>query len=337
MVGLIQASFELLEFRLILRVALLLLVAGCSSAQVQKQPEFRQSETQETVQSGPRTEASYPAWFWNTPILEDSLFAVGLSETFARTETSEQHAIANGVESLAKALSVRIKGEYGMLSRRGRPILSGSDMQEEVPSTIHAFVEKHHQVVAKYASPMHTFVLLRLGEKGTAISVSSTASNALPEEPSWMTSLPREPGYIHASGQSNPYYRETESWCAAEENARTSLALTLESKVRGLTKKYREDAGPTLDSTIITVSTDVQLNRAQVVARWKHPEYHTCHVLVRMPFSANTEAITNLVKSILTEESQQEPTQKSQEEIIQETFHQLDRVNNTEEQGDVMP
>jgi hypothetical protein len=210
-------------------------------------------------------------------------------------------------------------------------------MQEEVSSTVHDFVGKHHQVVAKYASPIHTFVLLRLGEvessagalshkKGAAIPILSTASTVIPEEPGWVTSLPREPGYLYASGQSNPYYRETESWHAAEEHARVALALTLESKVRGLAKKYRENAQIAVDSTVIVVSTDVQLNRAQVVARWKHPEYHAYHVLVRMPFSANTEAITNLVKSILAEESQEKLPQKSQEEIIQEAFDQLDQL-----------
>ena len=77
----------------------------------------------------------------------------------------------------------------------------------------------------------------------------------------------------------------------------------------------------------ITISTDVQLSRAQVVARWKHPEHQACHVLVRMPLLANTEAITDLVKSVLTDEEPQEKTpQKSQEEIIQEVFDELDRL-----------
>jgi hypothetical protein len=260
------------------------------------------------------------------PSSEDSLFGAGLSEAFAHPETSEQNAIADGITRLAKSLSVGIKGEYGMERKAGRVTFSGSDMQEEVSSTVHDFVERHHQVSAKYASPIHTFVLLRLGEKGAAIPILSTASTVIPEEPGWVTSLPREPGYLYASGQSNPYYRETESWHAAEEHARVALALTLESKVRGLAKKYRENAQIAVDSTVIVVSTDVQLNRAQVVARWKHPEYHAYHVLVRMPCSANTEAITNLVKSILAEESQEKLPQKSQEEIIQEAFDQLDQL-----------
>ena len=145
-----------------------------------------------------------------------------------------------------------------------------------------------------------------------------------------MTSLPKKPGYLYASGQSNPYYRETESWRAAEEHARTALGLIIESKVRGLAKKAREGYQTFTDLTIIKVSTDVQLNRAQIIARWKHPEYQTCHALVRMPFSANKESITNLVKSILAEEPQEAPTEKSQAEVIQEAFDELDRLTSPE-------
>jgi hypothetical protein len=292
MVGSIQASPKLRHFLLTSKVAILLLVMGCASPSVQQKPAVQQ--TRELGQSGARTTVyfqpkqeklpSYPAWFWNMPGSEDSLYAVGLSETFAHAETSEQMAIADGVENLARALSVHIKGEYGMERRGGRLIPSGSDMQEEASSTMRDFAEKHHQVTAKHVSPMHTFVLLRLGEGGTAIPVSSTASTALPEEPGWVTSLPKGPGYIYASGQSNPYYRETESWRSAEEHARVALALNLESNLRGLIRRETIREGGRLhalgDSTIIVVNTDVQLNRVQIVARWKHPKYRTCHVLV---------------------------------------------------------
>ena len=89
---------------------------------------------------------------------------------------------------------------------------------------------------------------------------------------------------------------------------------------------------------VINISTDVQLNRAQVVARWKNSEYGACHVLVRMPVSANTESIKNLVRSVLAEaaqkdsqkESKEKPQEgvvkKSQQEIIQEVFDELDRL-----------
>jgi hypothetical protein len=329
MVGLVQGTSKLRRILLLLETATLLLVVGCASSSVQQKSEFGQSEADAAIvrfRPRPKTERSYPAWFWNMPSSEDSLFAVGLSETFAHAETAEQHAIEDGVTSLARALSVHVKGEYGMISDRGRPMLPGSDVQVEISPTMRAFVEKHHQVVAKHVSPTHTFVLLRLGEKGAAIPVSSIASAALPREPDWVTSLPKKPGYLYASGQSNPYYRETTSWSEAEKRARMELALILESKVWGLIKKERTHRQILEDSTVIDVSTDVQLSNTQVVARWKHPEHHFYNVLVRMPLSANIEAITNLVGSALAEDTQEQPSERPQEEIIQELFDELDQL-----------
>ncbi len=283
-----------------------------------------------TTPSQPK-EASYPAWFWNMPDTEDGLFAVGFSETYAHAETSEQGAIADGVENLAKALSVRIKGEEGVQREGGRVVYSGNDLQEEVSPDTLALVKENHQVVAKYASAQSTFVLLRFGRNVEGSFGGSTpeqrngeasthavpdAATPLPQQPRWVTALPSVPGYLYACGQSNPYYREANSWRAAEKHARIALALSLESKVRGLAKELETQMG-----TISTVSTDVQLNRIQVVARWKHPVYHTYHVLVRMPLSANRAAVTSLVKSILPQ-AQEKP---SQEEIIQRAFDELEQ------------
>ena len=333
MAGSIQAVPKLQKFIIIMsKVTTLLLIMGCGSPAIQEIPEIGQSGSDSTVHfdSRPVLKASYPTWFWNTPTSKDNLFAIGLSETFAHEEASEERAIANGVENLAKSLLVSIKGEYGIVREGGRVTFSGNDMQENMSSTMHSFVEKHHQVVAKCVTPTYTFVLLRLGENGSELSVSSTASTVLPKDPPWVTSLPMESGYMYASGQSNPYYRETNSWRAAEEHARIALALNLESKVRGLAKELDVQTTTGSGSNIITVSTDVELNRVQVVARWKHPEYNTCHVLVRTPLSANTEAITGLVRSVLVEESQEEVPQKSREERIQEVFDELDRLTDPE-------
>ena len=62
-------------------------------------------------------------------------------------------------------------------------------------------------------------------------------------------------------------------------------------------------------------------------------------MLVRMPVSANSESVANLVRSVLAEdakkEAQKKPketaSQKSQMEIIQEVFDELDRLTNPEQ------
>jgi len=209
------------------------------------------------------------------------------------------------------------KPQRGVLRGGSRVLFSGDDIQEEPSPSMLSFVEKHHQVVATYTSPEYTFALLCLGE-GDATIIAESSATTLPPKPGWMTNLPEEPGYIFALGHSNPYYREVNSWCIAEKHARIALALSLESKVRGLAKKLNSSM-----DTISTISTDVQLNRVQVISRWKHPQNNTCHVLVRMPLSANSEAIKNLLKSAL---SQKEGKQKlSREEIIKRAFDELEK------------
>lgn len=312
-------------------ILMLLVVVGCTSPSVKETSELAPKTMAPTAQFQPKpklsAEASYPAWFWNMPHSEDSLFAVGFSETFAHPESSQQNAIKDGIESLAKYLSVHIKGERGVLRDGSRVIFSGADVQEELSPSVLSFVEEHHQVVATCTGKKYTFVLLCLGENADGakrhpeyretLAIPSSAA-PMPSQPSWITTPPKEPGYLYAIGNSNPYYREVNSWRIAEKRARITLAFNLESKIRGLAKKLN-----TSMETISTISTDVQLNRVQVIARWKHPEHKTCHVLVRMPLSANEEAIKNLLKSALSKKEQKQQD-LSQEEIIQRAFDELE-------------
>ncbi|HIE30155.1 TPA: hypothetical protein EYP66_23055 [Candidatus Poribacteria bacterium] len=297
----------------------LLVVVGCAShsAKVMPPTTGRDKESPQ-LQPKPSAEASYPAWFWNMPHFENNLFAVGFSETFFHPENSTKNAIKDGIERLAKYLSVHIKGEHGLLSSGGRIIYSVDNIQEELSPSVLSFVEEHHQVAATYAGKKYTFVLLCLGEGDTKNIAVPLSAAPMPSKPRWVTTLPKKSGYMYALGHSNPYYREVNSWRIAEKNARISLALSLESKVRGLAKQLNASM-----DTISTVSTDVQLNRVQVIARWKHPEHNACHVLVRMPLVANEEAIKNLLKSALSKKEQQQ--ELSQEEIIQRAFDELDR------------
>ena len=335
MFGLIQVASRFRYFVLIPVMLALLLAMGCGSPSSQHKVVPVQGET------GPSRSAkkpSYPSWFWNTPGSGDALFAVGMSEKYERPGASEKYATANGVKNLARSLSAQVKGGRGMERNGGRLIPRGSDMEEEISPEILKFVEEHHSVEATCATPIFTFVLLRVGEGGKTEPISSDSSTALHEEPDWVTALPAKPGYMYAIGESNLYYRETTSWSLAEKRARESLALAVESEIWSLTRRLMENARMIAGHDVINISTDVQLNRAQVVARWKNSEYGACHVLVRMPVSANTESIKNLVRSVLAEaaqkdsqkESKEKPQEgvvkKSQQEIIQEVFDELDRL-----------
>lgn len=336
MVGSIQAVPKLQNSLLISKIVVLLLVVGCASPPVQQKPEFSQSRTTDTDDMADTVDtvisfrpeqgkpASYPAWFWNVPSSEDDLFAVGRANTSVlHPENSEQAAIQDGVENLAKSLSVHINGKYEMVRQGGRILPSGNDMHEETSAETLAFVEKNHQLVAKFVCPLHTFVLLSLGEGDSEAPVLSAGSNTLPKEPGWLTNLPKEPGYLYASGHKRPFYRETNSWSEAERHARTELALMLESKVRSAVHRYQMSVA----ASFISVSTDIQLEHAQVIARWKHPEHNYCNVLVKMPLSKAKKTIARRADVILPSEH----SQKSREQIIQEAFDELEREINPEE------
>jgi len=276
----------------ILAILVPFFISGCGSPSAGNTSVYGHSgESQTHFQARSESQTSYPDWFWTMPVSGSGLLAGGMSETFVHAEASEESAIADGIGSLAKSVSVSIRGEYGSVSQGDRQVFAGDNMDEVVSPETRKFVEKNYQVIAKHSSPNYTFVLLGLGDGKDQPAESSEASSILPEKPEWVTVLPTKPGYLYASGQSKLYYKETSSWQLAERRARIALALSLESKVLSLTKKYKEDAGSAIDSTVTTVGTDVQLNDAQVVARWKQPEYEACYVLVGMPLSVGESKI----------------------------------------------
>jgi len=339
MFGSAQVASRLRYFALIPAVSILLLAMGCGSSPDQRKATLVDNGGKPVDRVRSKKEPSYPDWFWNMPGSGEALFAVGMAETSARSESSEKQAIADGVMSLTRSLSAQVKGGRGTQLEAGRVASGGSGIDVALSPEMIKFVEDHHKVVATCATPAYTFVLLRLGENGGATTASSDSSTNIPEKPEWVNVIPKKPGYLYASGESRLYFRETTSWELAENRARATLALSVESKVRSLTRRYTEDTRVIAASDVIDITTDVQLNRAQVIARWKYPKYEACHVLVRMPVSANSESVANLVRSVLAEdakkEAQEEPkeatSQKSQMEIIQEVFDELDRLTNPEQ------
>jgi hypothetical protein len=320
-----------------------MLIMGCGSSSDQRKtmPIDNRgiSANGESIRIRPKRMPSYPIWFWKVPDSGGNLYAVGMIETTARPESSQKQAIADGVINLTRSLSARVAGGQGTQRVADRSISGGSSIAEELSPDMLKFVEEHHHLVATCDTPVYTFALLRLGGDSVT-SASHDSSVDIPEKPKWVNVLPKSPGYIYASGESELHYRETTSWNLAERSARETLALSVESTVWTLTKRYRENARVVdYDYGITNITTDVQLNRAQVVERWKDIEYGVCHVLVRMPVSANSESVANLVRSVLAEEAKkdlekepkEETQRKSQQEIIDEVFDELDRLTNPDQ------
>ena len=152
MVRLIQISSKLRYLLVTSELTLLLLVMACASPEVQQKTEPVQTETKPANRitifvSESGRENSYPDWFWNVPTSQGTLFAIGQYTTSTlHPENSYQKAVEDAVANLAKCLSVRVSGEYGMMRQGGRVVFSGHNMEEEVPADILTRVGENHKV-----------------------------------------------------------------------------------------------------------------------------------------------------------------------------------------------
>lgn len=226
-----------------------------------------------------RKYSSYPQWFWQMPQGGNTLFAVGYAQTYFYRESSVEEATANGIKSLAKSISVRIKGERGSMDTVFGPEFKGEDFEEELEGGVLDSVKKNYKVIATETVGNITFVLLCLGE----VLTLSSAKGFNQKSPSWVSELPQRHGFLYAVGQSHPQFHEEETWQLAEYNARISLALSFFSQLRSLGKKLDKNL-----NTASVVKTDVILKQLQTVERWFDPENRIPYVLIRMPLKGNT-------------------------------------------------
>ena len=234
-----------------------------------------------------RKYSSYPKWFWHMPRSSNNLFAVGYAQTFFYRESSIEEATTNGINVLAKYVSVRIKGERGFKDTILGPEFAGEAFKEELEGGVLDSVKKNHKVIATETVGDITLVLLCTGEAPTLSSAKGFDQKA----PEWVSKMPKKPGFVYAVGQSSPQFHEEETWQLAEYNARVGLALSFVSELRSLGKKQDKSL-----STAGAVKTDAVLRRVQVIERWFDPEHRIPYVLVRMPVKDNSEAVMDYVK-----------------------------------------
>jgi len=220
----------------------------------------------------------YPDWFWSMPISDDSLFAVGLSETSSlRPEDSENRAVEDAIRNLANLMSVKIRSERKSIRGERLDFLDDGTETEELTTDAENLVKDNHQVIKKFISPDYTFVLIKYGKDDDSAPEISMGSPLIPPKPKWVAKLIKEKDYLYSVGDYPLYYRELDSWRTAEKKAKLALAFTLESNVKEMIQK--------LDGQMVTISsiaTDVRLNNVQIIARWKDEKLNNCYVLIRM-------------------------------------------------------
>ena len=260
--------------------------------------------------------SGYPRWFWQMPHSKNAVFAVGYAQTYFYRDASSEKATENGIRSLARSVSIRIKGARGFEDTIYGSEYRGEDFQEELPEGVLDFVKKNHKVVATETVGNITLVLLGIGD---IPPVSSKGFNPIP--PSWVLRPPQRAGFLYAVGQCSPQYHEENAWQFAEYDARINLALSLFAQLRSLAKKLDRKL-----KIITTVKTDAILNRMQVDKRWVDPENEILYVLVRTRLKDNTESFMNQLRKIVPPQPHRKDKQNI-EEIIQKAFEELDEVD----------
>jgi len=251
--------------------------------------------------------SSYPKWFWKMPHSNNALFAVGYAQTYFYSESSVEEATTNGINNLAKSVSVRIKGERGFKDTRLGPEFAGEAFKEELEEGVLDSVKKDYKVIATEKVGNITLVLLCIGE--APILSSEKGFNRNP--PGWVSEPPQRQGFAYAVGQSSPQFREEETWQLAEYNARVGLSLSFISQLRSLGKRLDKNL-----NTASAVKTDVILRRIQVVERWFDPENRIPYVLVQMTLRDSTETDGGYNKRTAQPEPHRDYKQ-AREEIIQ--------------------
>ena len=276
-------------------------LAGCGSSTLNQTPVHKDQQ----YNTSSSIAKQYPDWFWQMPLSDDILYAVGFCETSSfHPEDSEQRAIDDGLKNLSRFYSIHVKLEQKSIRGIGVDVLDNNNIQDEVSPESEAYVKENSQVIKKFISNEHTLVLVRLGTKDESEPEVSIGSALIPAKPGWVTKLPKELSYLYATGESTLYFREMDSWRAAERKAILALAFSMGGKIRDLVKSLDDQM-----VNISSISVDNELSNIQVIARWKNLELGTCHVLMKMEVS--NEIITRNIKQLdQSEESEQDKENK---------------------------
>ena len=271
-----------------------------------------------SLDSNQQLSFTYPMWFWQPPVTLDFPVSVGYAPIYYRESSSLESATKNAVEQLGRQMHVRISGERIIINR-----VQAENFEESIPEAVVEMLSDKNQVLATHKSSEHYLALV--GANGADVGVEEQLVSADSRtKPDWMIELPKSHGYLYGMGHhSRSTFRQLNGWLTAERNARIDLALTLKSYVRNLTKQHDFQFGQ-----VFSTQTDVVLQRIEVVERWYDVANSSYHVLIRMPLQANRNSvITQLQQLVKQAKITDQPDQLSVQKIIDQTFHELDQVN----------
>ncbi len=148
-----------------------------------------------------------------------------------------------------------------------------------------------------------------------------------PRPPAWLSTLPQRQGWLFAVGEAGPYFFDQKGWEAAEKNARESLALAIQTRVKGeyisLEGMPGERAGVEVSKEVL----DIALYGAQVLERYKDPATGHYHILVGISAGTAAENIIRAGEKTLKERGDEETAEvirQRKEELMKKLEKKLE-------------
>ena len=222
---------------------------------------------------------TYPQWFTEMPLVNDTLYAVGYSYVSTlHPENSYKKALENLLTSLVCFRESQIEGKWRYIQRGYETVLVGGKCIEIL---LDSLSEEEVEVVDT-ATVGDMFIIL-----GKIYCPKVKGKRELKDR--WWEKIPYGEEFIYAVGTSPLYYHEENSWILAEKNARVNLATTILLQVKSLLKMYENSMEKVVEEKV----GKVKLSNVQVVARKmiSLSGSKICYVLVRM-------SKENLIKSL---------------------------------------
>lgn len=149
---------------------------------------------QQTSQSIP----AYPAWFWEIPIDNTTIFAVGYAPRYARIDTSYAYARRNSIWQLVRSQQVAIDASQELHNQFGQHRLIGLKEVESIDSTLALAIQGNFNIVdSAVVGDMVLSLALLSGDTNFLIFKERIPPS---KRPQWIDTIPQDKSIIYAVG-----------------------------------------------------------------------------------------------------------------------------------------
>jgi hypothetical protein len=185
-----------------------------------------------------------PYWFWDIPVNDNALLAVGYSNAYIESDHAFNEAFDDAVLRLFIDMNCQIKGERATATSPSGTMHMGSTIQ--VSKDTLGLAEFKLQVIMLDSVRTPEMLIILVSNKEMEINHS-------------LIKQPPEPYVDNAvSGSAPIYLQQSSSWIEAERVAREELALSKSASVKVVDRKENNNVIKTIVTTTDVMLSDVQ-------------------------------------------------------------------------------